>query len=49
MHRLILVERDPLSYASWPSLIQKQRIPGLTVQEIVSKYQGFEGGIGLFF
>lgn len=49
MHRLILVERDPLSYASWPSLIQKQRILGLTAQEIVSTYQGFEGELVCFF
>lgn len=49
MHRLILLERDPSSYGSWPSLIQKQRIPELSVQEVVSKYQGFEGELVCFF
>jgi len=49
MHRLVLIERDPFSYASWPSLIQKQRIPELSVQEVVSKYQGFEGELVCFF
>lgn len=49
MHRLVLIERDPSSYASWPSLKQKQRIPGLSVQEVVNKYQGFEGDLVCFF
>lgn len=43
MHKLVVIERDPSLYASWKSLIKKQRIPALSVQEIVSKYQGFEG------
>lgn len=49
MHMLILIERDPSSYATWPSLIQKKKIPGLSVQELVSKYQGFEGELVCFF
>ncbi len=49
MHRLVLIERDPSLYASWSSLIQKQRIPDLSVQEVVSKYQGFEGELVCFF
>jgi hypothetical protein len=49
MHRLVLIERDPSSYASWSSLTNKQRIPGLSVKEIVSKYQGFEGELVCFF
>jgi hypothetical protein len=39
MHMLILVERDPTSYGSWQSLIQKKKFPDLSVQEVVSKYQ----------
>jgi len=49
MHMLILIERDPSSYGSWPSLIQKKKIPELSVQEVVSKYQGFEGELVYFF
>jgi hypothetical protein len=49
MHRLVLIERDPSLYASWASLINKQRIPGLSVKEVVSKYQGFEGDLVCFF
>jgi hypothetical protein len=48
MHRLVLIERDPLSY-SWPSLIQRQKIPELSVKEVVSKYHGFEGEFVCFF
>lgn len=46
---LVLIERDSSSYASWPSLIQKKRIPELSVQELVSRYQGFEGELVCFF
>lgn len=49
MHRLVLIERDPSSYASWSSLANKQRISGLSIKEIVSKYQGFEGELVCFF
>lgn len=49
MHMLILIERDPPSYSSWPSLIQKKKIPNLSVQEVVTKYQGFEGELVCFF
>ncbi len=49
MHMLILIERDPPSYSSWPSLIQKKKIPNLSVQEVVSQYQGFEGELVSFF
>jgi len=41
MHSLIIIERDPIAYASWPSLIQKKRIQELSVEEVVRKYQGF--------
>lgn len=49
MRALILIERDPPSFASWPSLIQKKRIPELSVEKLVDKYQGFEGEMVCFF
>ncbi|HEY5235966.1 MAG TPA: hypothetical protein VIJ14_07300, partial [Rhabdochlamydiaceae bacterium] len=49
MHNIILIERNPPSYASWPSLKQKKRIPELSVEEVISKYQGFEGELVCFF
>tara|TARA_R110002111_G_scaffold28301_1_gene60441 strand:+ start:305 stop:841 length:537 start_codon:yes stop_codon:yes gene_type:complete len=48
VNSVVLIERDPPSYASWPSLIQKKKIPELSVQEVVSKYQGFEGELICF-
>lgn len=49
MHMLVLIERDPPSYGSWPSLILKKKFPNLSVQEVVTKYQGFEGELVCFF
>lgn len=49
MHALILIERDPSSYNSWPSLIQKKSILNLSVEQVVNKYQGFEGELIFFF
>ncbi len=43
MHKLVLIERNPPSYDSWPSLIKKKRISESSVKEVVSKYEGFEG------
>ncbi len=48
MHRLILIERDAPSYKSWPSLIKKKRISELSVEEVIRKYQGFEGDLICF-
>ena len=49
MHRLVLIERDAPSYKSWPSLIKKKQISELSVEEVVRKYQGFEGDLVCFF
>lgn len=49
MYSLILIERDPFSYKSWPSLNKKKQIPTLSVEDIVSKYKGFEGDLICFF
>lgn len=46
---IVLIERYPPSYASWPSLMVKKRIQGLSVEEVVRKYQGFEGELVFFF
>jgi hypothetical protein len=43
LHKIILIERDPSLYSAWPSLIRKKNISELSVEEVVSKYQGFEG------
>jgi len=49
IHRLALIERDPSSYGSRQILIEKKRIPELSVQEVVNKYQGFQGEDVCFF
>ncbi len=49
MHRLVLIERDASLYKSWPSLIKKKQIKELSVEELVKKYQGFEGELVCFF
>ena len=49
MHELVLIERDPSSYKSWPGLIEKKKIEGLSVEEVVDKYQGFEGDLVSYY
>jgi hypothetical protein len=49
MHMLILVERDSTAYGSWQSLTQKNKFPDKSTQQIVAKYQGFEGELVSFF
>ena len=43
MHKLLLIEKNSPSYGSWPSLIRKKKISNLSIEEVVDKYQGFEG------
>ncbi len=43
MHELVLIERSPSYYKTWPSL--EKTIPELSVETIVDKYQGFEGDL----
>ena len=45
MQELLLIERDPSSYKSWPGLIKKKKIPELSVEALVNAYQGFEGDL----
>jgi hypothetical protein len=43
MHNLILVERHLPSSFFWPNLLKDKRIAEMSVEEILNKYQGFEG------
>jgi len=49
MHELVLIERDPSSYKSWPGLIKKKKILDRSVEEVVDKYQGFEGDLVSYY
>lgn len=49
MHDLVLIEKiSPLSDC-WSNLIRKKRISELSVEEIINKYQGFEGELVCIF
>jgi hypothetical protein len=43
MHDLVLIEKFSSSSDCWPNLIRDKRISDLSVEEIINKYQGFEG------
>lgn len=43
MYTLILIEKDSPSSICWPNLLRKKRVEELSVENIVNKYQGFEG------
>lgn len=43
MHDLVLIEKFSPSSDCWPNLIRDKTILELSVEEIVNKYQGFEG------
>ncbi len=49
MHALILIERYLPSSFFWPNLLRDKRIAELSVEEILNKYQGFEGELISFF
>ncbi|MEI6242310.1 MAG: hypothetical protein WCP39_02770 [Chlamydiota bacterium] len=49
MHELVLIERHLPSSLFWPNLIKDKRIVELSVEEVVNKYQGFEGDLILFY
>lgn len=49
MHDLVLIEKFSLSSGCWPNLIRDKRISNLSAEEILNKYQGFEGElVGIF-
>ena len=43
MHDLVLIEKFSPSSDCWQNLIRDKRILDLSVEEIINKYQGFEG------
>jgi len=43
MHDLVLIEKFSPSSDCWSNLIKDKKILNLSVEEIVNKYQGFEG------
>jgi hypothetical protein len=49
MHKLILIEKDTPSSMWWENLRKSKRISNLSVEELVNKYQGFEGELVCFF
>ncbi len=48
MHNIILIKRYLPSSYFWPNLLKDKRIAELTVEEILNKYQGFEGELIAF-
>jgi len=49
MHDFVLIEKTHPSCDCWPNLIRKKKILNLSVEEVVNKYQGFEGELILIF
>ncbi|MEX0961296.1 MAG: hypothetical protein WDZ28_00355 [Simkaniaceae bacterium] len=43
MHDLVLIEKFSPASDCWPNLIRDKKILDLSVEEIINKYQGFEG------
>lgn len=43
MHDLVLIEKFSPASACWTNLIRDKRISDLSVEELINKYQGFEG------
>lgn len=50
MNKIVLVERYSPSSFFWPNLIKDNQLTELSIEKILSKYQGFEGElINLFY
>jgi hypothetical protein len=43
MYQLVLIERYLPSSFFWSNLIKNKRVPELSVEELLNKYEGFEG------
>lgn len=43
MQKIILIEKNLPANECWAYLLKMNKVPGLTVEQIISKYQGFEG------
>lgn len=48
MHTIVLIERYQPSSFFWPKLLKDKKITELSVEEILNKYQGFEGELIAF-
>lgn len=49
MYQLVILEKYSPSSIFWPNLKKDKRIPELSVEQLLSKYQGFEGEPVSFF
>ena len=49
MHNVILIERYLPSSIFWPNLIKTKKLNELSLEELLNKYQGFEGELIAFF
>ena len=45
MHDLVLIKKIDASSDCWSNLVRKKKIPDLSVQEVITKYNGFEGDL----
>lgn len=43
MHDLVLIEKFSSVSDCWSNLVRDKQVPDLSVEEIINKYQGFEG------
>ena len=49
MHNIVLIEKYLPTSIFWSNLIKNKRVEELSVEEILNKYQGFEGELIAFF
>jgi hypothetical protein len=49
MHKLILIEKYLPTSFFWSNLVKDKKIQGLSVEELLEKYQGFEGELVFYF
>jgi hypothetical protein len=49
MSAVILTERYNQASRFWPNLLKRKRISDFSVEQILDKYQGFEGELMIFF
>lgn len=49
MNKFILIQRYLPSTIFWPNMLNNIKVTGLTVEELMKKYQGFEGDLIGYF
>lgn len=49
MNKIIVIKKDSKSSSFWPNLEKIKKIPELSVEQIVNRYQGFDGELISFF